>query len=925
MFDIDEFGLFHYYCSMKNRKIRKWIQQNVKKVLALVLAFACAFTMFAGAAFTDSADVSQTEAVDMLTALGVIDGYEDGSFRPDATVTRAEMAKMIYVIRNGGSDVVTQYEGYKTPFTDVENVNHWAKGYIAYCYANGIIAGKSATSFDPDATVTGQEAAKMALVLLGYDPAKAGLEGSAWGTNTINLATQKDLFADYTISITSGCDRQFAAQLLYNTLWACTVRWSNDSGSYQDVVETVTSNDGVTAKLLNVTVAKKYMGLEEATGIYLGDNKINTGLKDGQSSVTFIGADASYGTKTITFVPENGNNLVGEAVKVLYKENKNGTTGPDDKDTVYGVTLTTDTSVVKATLGDIGDDDTAFSSGVRVKDKIKVDGTKYDVYSTGMDVYVNFVQIASGVHADNFTDSLVYDGVAGFKKDSADTVKFILNDNGKVIAAYIENPIFVKVTGLTSEKISLAGIGTLDIDDSMELDSNVAKNDIVALTTLYNGDPTDDDAYNIITKAEVATGIKVTDMKDNAAHTKQEVMIDGAYAKCAYDRNFGTMDGDYINALQLDATYDFVMYNGYWVAAKEVEAASKDIALLVAQDPSGVVGGRVKVMLPDGTQKIYEYDDDDGANTSLGSLALDTIYSYTLVGDSKIQLKNTALVGLDHYDEAVGAADNTYNEDNKTLSVASGSFVTANEAVAFVKLSPSGKYYAYNADSIKSIDKDDVSGTVQYFLNNDNEVVAFYLTSAKKPGASASNAQYGYVVDDVKSSSVDGTEYRELSVWNGTEVVTLKVETSAAIVINGDTVMKGSFIQYSVGADGMTDKADIKMLTVGNVAAVESYSESRNLLTLYKNAANTGAGVNAYKLASDCVVIGVNTKDNASAEGYDAITEALVSGTVATKNVVYVLNGDNEIVAIFVDSKNEIDNIDIAPNAGNGGAGFVAE
>ena len=67
--------------------------KNLKKVLALVLAFACAFTMFAGAAFTDSADIKATEAVDMLTALGVIDGFEDGSFQPNGTVTRAQRQK----------------------------------------------------------------------------------------------------------------------------------------------------------------------------------------------------------------------------------------------------------------------------------------------------------------------------------------------------------------------------------------------------------------------------------------------------------------------------------------------------------------------------------------------------------------------------------------------------------------------------------------------------------------------------------------------------------------------------------------------------------------------------------------------------------------------------------------------------------------
>ena len=71
-----------------------------------MLAFACAFTMFAGAAFTDQADIAvDSDAVDTLVALGVIDGYEDGSFQPEVTVTRAEMAKMIYVLRTGNSEI----------------------------------------------------------------------------------------------------------------------------------------------------------------------------------------------------------------------------------------------------------------------------------------------------------------------------------------------------------------------------------------------------------------------------------------------------------------------------------------------------------------------------------------------------------------------------------------------------------------------------------------------------------------------------------------------------------------------------------------------------------------------------------------------------------------------------------------------------
>ena len=122
--------------------------KNLKKVLALVLAFACAFTMFAGAAFTDQADIKvENEVVDTLIELGVINGYTDGSFKPNDTVTRAEMAKMIYVLRTGNSDA-SAYNNDKTTFTDING--HWAAGYIKYCQSVGIIAGKSATVFAPE-------------------------------------------------------------------------------------------------------------------------------------------------------------------------------------------------------------------------------------------------------------------------------------------------------------------------------------------------------------------------------------------------------------------------------------------------------------------------------------------------------------------------------------------------------------------------------------------------------------------------------------------------------------------------------------------------------------------------------------------------------------------------------------------------------
>ena len=73
--------------------MKKWF--SIVLALVLVVAMVMAFATVSSAAFTDAASITKTEAVDVLSTLGVIKGYEDGSFKPEGTVTRAEMAKMI--------------------------------------------------------------------------------------------------------------------------------------------------------------------------------------------------------------------------------------------------------------------------------------------------------------------------------------------------------------------------------------------------------------------------------------------------------------------------------------------------------------------------------------------------------------------------------------------------------------------------------------------------------------------------------------------------------------------------------------------------------------------------------------------------------------------------------------------------------------
>ena len=145
--------------------------RNLKRALSLALAAVMVLSMMvvgAGAVnlddFSDKDEIVNKEAVTVLTTLNVINGKDDGSYDPTGIVTRAEMAKIICVILNGGSDPAL---GASTTHTYTDTVNHWAEPYIEYCTQLGIVAGKGNGTFDPNGTVTATEADKMLLVALG--------------------------------------------------------------------------------------------------------------------------------------------------------------------------------------------------------------------------------------------------------------------------------------------------------------------------------------------------------------------------------------------------------------------------------------------------------------------------------------------------------------------------------------------------------------------------------------------------------------------------------------------------------------------------------------------------------------------------------------------------------------------------------------
>ena len=201
-----------------------------KKVLSLVLCVAMMLSVMvvgAGAAFSDQSKIKNTEAVDACTALNIIGGYPDGSFKPEGNITRAEVTKMICVALNGGKNPAVSTNTTPT-FSDVRNNANaaWAEGYIESCAAQGIVSGVGGGKFAPNGNVTGVQLAKMLLVSLGYKSENEGFTGNAWATNVNVRAAQKGLYEGLeTMDTNAALTRDNAAQMIWNALNAYEVEY----------------------------------------------------------------------------------------------------------------------------------------------------------------------------------------------------------------------------------------------------------------------------------------------------------------------------------------------------------------------------------------------------------------------------------------------------------------------------------------------------------------------------------------------------------------------------------------------------------------------------------------------------------------------------------------------------------------------------
>ena len=236
----------------------------MKKLLALVLALVMTMSLvtISNAAYSDAADVDYTEAVDVMSAIGVFQGA-DGKFSPKANLTREQAAKLIAYL-DLGAEVAEALPAIKV-FNDVE-ATRWSAKYIAYCADAGYIAGVGDGKFNPEGALTGYAFAKMLFCVLGYDQDVDGLTGSSWQINVAKLlASDKKLAKGVEGLASATLTREAAAQYCLNALKATTVTAHTGSTTTVNGITVTTGGSKATDNGAGNEFYKKFDGLTFTT------------------------------------------------------------------------------------------------------------------------------------------------------------------------------------------------------------------------------------------------------------------------------------------------------------------------------------------------------------------------------------------------------------------------------------------------------------------------------------------------------------------------------------------------------------------------------------------------------------------------------------------------------------------------------------
>ena len=775
--------------------------RNLKRALSLALAAIMLIGMMVVSAsatglddFSDKDKVVNKDAVSMLTTLGVINGKEDGSyFDPTGNVTRAEMAKMIATVLNQGADVDGLYVGMNTGLTDVKG--HWAESYINYCYSLGIIAGRGNGKFDPAATVTGNEAAKMLLVAAGYDAQLEGLTGNDWAIKTASLASTLGIFDDLTAPTGDPLTRDNAALLIYNALDIEMIqKYENGYAiAFTDHRTLLSAKYGV-YKIEGVVVSN-----EEAA---LNNTDSDFASAKGKTTMENVKVYASTTSNTTTgeyeevkgqvvFNVSTTADMLGKTVTMYAKK-----TTVLSNSTVLGVYLEDASNVVKTTA----------NTQDTMKDFLKGTGLSTDKDTA---YYVNYGVMDSEADA---TKALGFDAKTGRftnvnGKTNAYGVEMTAIDNdGDGIVEYVlylqETLTQVIAKSDSKETTTLNAFNKNKAIDNENIvtDANLSEGDLV-LVASYGG------------KYHVSTPNVVTGQMESYSSSKtkeQTITVGGTeyhpsyilFAADAADNTyeFNVLDCGTKDGVDFDIDYDFILdSNDNVIAYRPSSKGVGDYALILdsGYDPGRTNSnptGEVKVLLADGTEKLYTLNFDASAQ-NVGEQLFPKLTSSQQKDNGIEELKG--FLGSSVQDNTTTKPDGTlpfsgdvrYSSKQHQSGFAAGYVIEYSlndkdvltiKSIVGTNATGTDRYSPADVDSTLAADYDTGAARIKYGTSDqvavDKNTVAFYFTTVN------GDDKYGVAIGYDKMSNVDkGTAFvAQTTKANLTDVVLFDAEGVAA-------------------------------------------------------------------------------------------------------------------------------------------------
>ena len=797
----------------------------MKKFLSLVLALVMTMslvTVSAGAKdFTDSSKINYSEAVDVMSAAKVIDGYAEGDFRPTATLTRGAAAKIICNMILGPT-TASALVADAAPYKDVP-ANHTFAGYIAYCQKTGIISGYADGTFKPANTLTGYAFMKMLLGALGYKADVEGYTSPNWSINVakqaINAGLNKGLKGDF--NGVKAVNREEACLYAFNTLKATMVEYDTTitiggvtvAGARKDVtnnasIETIKNDD-------KMQFAERYF--TKLT------KKSNVTDDFGRPAVTWINNKTEVGTYVdyTTLVSSYTAKVKGGEVY-----NDIGSAAAKfDEVTYYVDGKVQPASVVTDLMSDVkkSNKDTFGASGKGVLTEVYVDTDEETIDVVIINTYIadvsadyndkkEYLSVGVKNYGANAPTKVYLDDVAGIEKYKEDDVILVQIADGVILN--VIDPKTVEdaaISKFATDDYVVTGGNQYDFAEKINRYNNVLNE--------YNKEELEDKTYDIyVDQYGYAIGIKLHSGTD-------KYLFLAGYDKATSNLTLKTAEAQ---AIFMDGTMSKIEID-FNETNKKLDPDKKNST--VRLDDKGDANRNT----------WFKYTEDDGVYT-LTAVADQIVVAYGDTGSAKKSINcESARV-------AEGSKYAWGNDDSVYITVKTDDVDTDDCGTPYkveVGISKVDAVYTGVQDVDLVLDKDS-----PFERNNAKDVIyALYDTDDKYIDAAIvlgesnddNSKAYAYALKGAKSESFkDGNYYWEFDAAVGGKVETLTVKTKYTDVI--DTIQKAivdedktatygikGLLKLTYDKDGYVTKAGVVDNTASDIYGSSDFNASKDI------------------------------------------------------------------------------------------------